>query len=113
MVIVYGVPQCQKTRKTKALLEANGIEYEFVNVKKQPISREQLKKIVDQLGLSRVLNAKGPTYRKLGLKDQNLSEDELFEWLLKEQGMITRPLIQKGEAYWVGFDEQGILNFVK
>ncbi len=113
MVIVYGVPQCQKTRKTKALLEANGIEYEFINVKKQPISREQLKKIVDQLGLASVLNAKGPTYRKLGLKDQNLSEDELFEWLLKEQGMITRPLIQKGEAYWVGFDEQGILNFVK
>ena len=33
MVIVYGVPQSQKTRKTKTLLEENGIEYEFINVK--------------------------------------------------------------------------------
>ncbi len=113
MITVYGVPTCQKIRKTKALLEENGIEYQFVNVKKQPISREELQKVVEQLGLMNVLNYKGPTFRKLGLKGKNLSEEELFEWLLKEQGMINRPLIKKGEKYWVGFDEQGILEFVK
>ena len=113
MITLYGVPQCQKIRKTKALLETNGIDYTFVNVKKHPLTREELKKVVDQLGLQSVLNSKGPTFRKLGLKGQNLSEDELFEWLLKEQGMINRPLIKKGDVYWVGFDEQGVLNFVK
>jgi Spx/MgsR family transcriptional regulator len=113
MVIIYGVPQCQKTRKTKTLLEEHGIEYKFVNVKKQPINREELKKIVDQLGLQNVLNSKGPTFRKLGLKERNLDEEELFKWLLKEQGMINRPLIKNGDRYWVGFDEQGILNFIK
>ncbi len=113
MITLYGVPQCQKIRKTKKLLEDNGIDYVFINVKKQPLTREELQKIVDQLGLQSVLNAKGPTFRKLGLKDRNLSEEELFDWLLKEQGMINRPLIQKGNAFWIGFDEQGILDFVK
>ena len=113
MVTLYGVPTCQKIRKTRALFEENGIDYQFVNVKKQPLSREELKAVVDQLGLEKAVNSKGPTYRKLGLKDKNLSDEELFEVLLQEQGMITRPLIKKGDRYWIGFDEQGILDFVK
>lgn len=113
MIKLYGVPNCQKIRKTKALFEENAIEYEFVNVKKHPLTREELQAVVEQLGLENVLNSKGPTFRKLGLKGKNLSDDELFEWLLKEQGMINRPLIKKDNRYWIGFDEQGILNFVK
>jgi Spx/MgsR family transcriptional regulator len=108
--------ECRPVRKyerQKHCSRKNGIDYRFVNVKKQPISREELQKVVEQLGLMNVLNYKGPTFRKLGLKGKNLSEEELFEWLLKEQGMINRPLIKKGEKYWVGFDEQGILKFVK
>ena len=112
MIILYGVPTCQKIRKTKALLEELNVEYQFVNVKKTPISEEELRNIVNQLGLQNVVNSKGPTYRKLGLKDKNLDDEALFQILLKEQGMITRPLIKKGNKYWIGFDEQGIRNFV-
>jgi len=112
MTVLYGVPNCQKIRKTKALLEQLNIDYQFVNVKKTPISEEQLRTIVKQLGLQNVVNSKGPTYRKLDLKDKNLDDEALFQILLKEQGMITRPLIQKGDQYWVGFDEEGIKKFV-
>ncbi len=112
MVTLYGVPTCQKIRKTKALLEQLNVEYEFVNVKKNPISESELRTIVQQLGLDKVVNSKGPTYRKLGLKDKNLNDEELFQILLKEQGMITRPLIKKGDRYWIGFDEEGIKQFV-
>lgn len=112
MVTLYGVPTCQKIRKTKALLEQLNVEYQFVNVKKTPIPEEQLRTIVKQLGLQKVVNSKGPTYRKLGLKDKNLDDEALFQILLKEQGMITRPLIQKGDRYWIGFDEEGIKQFV-
>ncbi len=112
MIVLYGVPTCQKIRKTKALLEQLNVNYQFVNVKKTPIPEEQLRTIVKQLGLQNVVNSKGPTYRKLGLKDKNLDDEALFQILLKEQGMITRPLIQKGDQYWVGFDEEGIKKFV-
>ncbi len=112
MIVLYGVPTCQKIRKTKALLEELNVEYQFVNVRKTPVSEEQLRQIVKQLGLEKVVNSKGPTYRKLGLKDKNLDDEALFQILLKEQGMITRPLIQKGDQYWIGFDEEGIKQFV-
>ncbi|HGY54914.1 MAG TPA: hypothetical protein ENK44_04375 [Caldithrix abyssi] len=76
---------------------------------------EQLREIAGQLGVWSITNSKGPTFRKLGLKGKDLSDDELLEWLHKEQGMIKRPLIEKDGTYWVGekgFDEEAILNFI-
>ncbi len=115
MVILFGVPTCTQIRNSKALFEENNIEYEFINVKKQPVSEKQLKEAASQVGLNELINSKGPTYRKLGLKDMNLSENEALQWLLKEQGMIKRPLIEKDGKYWgssKGFNREAILGFV-
>ncbi len=95
------------------VLDENKIEYEFINFKKAPVYESFLRDVVAQLGLDVVLNSKGATYRKLGLKQMGLNEDELFHWLVKEQGMIKRPLIEKNGRFWIGFDESGILKFVK
>lgn len=64
-----------------------------------------------QLSIEVVVNSKGTTYRKLGLKQKSLNEDELFEILLSEQGMIKRPLLENKGRFWIGFDELGILGF--
>jgi len=75
----------------------------------------RLREIAGQLGVWAITNSKGPTFRKLGLKNKDLSDAELLEWLYKEQGMIKRPLIEKNGNYWVGvkgFDEEAILSFI-
>ncbi len=113
MIKLYGVPTCTQIRKTKALFDQHGIPFEFINVKKDPVSEEKLDKIIAQAGLDLVLNKKGTTYRKLGLGKMNLNERELIEWLLKEQSMIKRPLIEKEGRFMIGYDEQAILSFVK
>ena len=97
------------------MFEEKQIDYEFVNVKKQPIEKDQLQDIINQLGVENVVNSKGPTYRKLGLKESNPTDKELFDILLKEQGMIKRPLIEKDGKYWgssKGFDADAILEFI-
>ncbi len=113
MIKLYGVPTCKKIRNTKQLLDEHGIEYQFVNVKKTPLSEAQLNNVRQQLGLDRILNRKGPTYRKLGLKDKILDENSLFQYLRREQNMINRPLLEKDGQFWAGYDEKGILEFVK
>ena len=115
MVILYGVPTCKQIRDSKALFEENNIEYEFINVKKQPLSENQLKEAALQIGIDQLVNSRGTTYRKLGLKNMKLNESELLQWLQKEQGMIKRPLIEKNGKYWgssKGFNAETILEFL-
>ena len=112
MVKLYGVPNCKQITNTKILFEENDIEYEFIHVKKTPIPQEQLSKIISQLGQDLVMNRRGMMYRKLGLKDKKLNPQEEFKYLLSEQGMIKRPLIEKNGKYLIGFDETAILNFI-
>lgn len=91
----------------------NNIDYEFINVKKTPVGEDFIRDVVHQLGMDVVLNSKGATYRKLGLKKMDLKEEDLLQWLVKEQGMIKRPLIEYKGRFWIGFDETGILDFLK
>ena len=113
MVYVYGIPNCDKIKKTKSLLDKEKIEYTFVNVRIAPIDKEKLSAVVSQLGLDTVLNRKGMMYRKLGLKDKNYTDDQLFNALLNEQRLIKRPLIENKNKFHSGYDETVILEFVK
>lgn len=113
MIKVYGVPTCDQIKKTKLFLECENISFTFVNIRKEPLEREKLEKIINQLGLNIVLNRRGMLYRKLGLKDKNLSDRQLSEELFKEQGMIKRPLIEHQNGFHIGYDEQAMLRFLK
>ena len=113
LIKVYGVPTCDKIKKTKSLLDNNKISYTFFNVRNEPLDRESLSIAVEQLGLDIVLNRKGLLYKKLGLKNKDLNDQQLFDELFKEQGMIKRPLIEKNGLFHCGFDELAILEFVK
>jgi len=112
LILVYGVPSCDKIKKTKSLLSSNNIDFTFVNVRQNPIARKKLEEMVSQLTLDKVLNRQGMLYRKKGLKEKNLTVDQLFEELLNEQGMIKRPLIEKQGLYLTGYDEKAIMDFV-
>lgn len=112
MIEVYGIKNCDKIRKTKKWLSNNDIEYEFFDLKKEPLKREELEEFVYRVGLDTLLNKRGMTWRKLGLKDQDLSEQELFEKLLEHQTMIKRPVLINGKAILVGYDENAFEIFV-
>jgi len=112
MITVYGIPNCNKIRNTLGLLDRSGISYEFVNVRKTPLSAGKLKEITDRLGIDTLFNTKGTTYRRLNLDYRNMDKDEKFSVLLSEQAMIKRPLIENAGRYHAGFDEQAIMRFV-
>ena len=113
MIKLFGVPSCNKIRDAKVILESNNIEYQFINVKKTPIPEKQLKEIIKQLGMEKVLNKQGLTYKKLGLKQMNLNDTQRLQWLLKEQSMIKRPLLENNGHYLIDWEESTILAFCR
>ncbi len=103
MLKVYGIKNCNKVRDTFKWLDENEIDYEFIDLKKEPISEGKLDEFVHKVGLDVLINRRGTTYRNLGLKDKNLDEDQLFDQLLENQTMIKRPVLELDDAVLVGY----------
>ncbi len=113
MLHLLGIKNCNKIRDTKKWLEDHKVDYAFVDVKKDPLNSDELDELRVKVGLDTLINRKGMKWRQLGLKDQNLSEDELFDVLLENQTMIKRPVLIKDDAVLVGYDEESFEAFVK
>lgn len=112
MIQVYGIKNCNKVRDTFAWLEARNVEYEFVDVKKEPLTRDELQSIADHIGLDVLVNRRGMKWKQLGLKDKELTDQELFDVLLENQTMIKRPVLIKEQAILVGYDEDSFEAFI-
>ncbi|MBD3616051.1 MAG: Spx/MgsR family RNA polymerase-binding regulatory protein [Gracilimonas sp.] len=112
MLHIVGINNCNKIRDTKKWMEEQGVEFEFIDVKKAPLTREELKELEFKVGLDVLINKRGRKWRDLGLAEKDLSEEELFEQLLEHQTMIKRPVLIKDESVLVGYDEESFEAFI-
>jgi Spx/MgsR family transcriptional regulator len=113
MLEVIGIANCNTIKKTKEWLSDQGVSYSFRDVKKEPLSPNELAELVMRAGLDTLVNRRGRTWKMLGLADKELTDNDLFEVLLERQTMIKRPVLRRGEAVMVGFDEDALTNFVE
>lgn len=111
MITLYGIPNCGSVKKAKDWLSDRGLAYEEVNWKKRPITRAEMARFVAEKGMDVVLNRRGMTWRKLGLKDLDLSDEQLLDQLLEHQGLMKRPVIDKDGDLIVGYDEAAYASF--
>lgn len=112
MLHLVGIKNCNKIRDTKAWLEEREIPYTFVDVKKEPLTKDELLELKAKVGIDTLINRRGMMWRKLKLADQDLSEDELLDKLLEHQNMMKRPVLIAGDAVLVGYDEEAMESFI-
>ena len=104
---VYGIKTCGSVRKALKFFDTNNIKYEFVDLKKNPVSCEKIEKWSKKVDINTLFNNKGTKYRTLKLKELNLDDDGKKEWLCKENMLIKRPVIQLDDnSIIVAFDEE-------
>ena len=110
-ITVYGIPNCDTVRKARGWLDGLGIDYAFHDYKKQGIEPSKLAEWSDALGWERVLNRKGPTFRKLGDDARvDLDAAKAVRLMREHTSTIKRPIVEydnaNGSGLLVGFDEQ-------
>ena len=107
-VQVYGIPNCGSVKKARIFLESHVVEYVFVDFKKTPPSRDKIAYWIQKTSLQVLLNTKGTTYKKLGLKEQNLNDEQKIQAMLQNPTLIKRPVIESGDVVIVGYDENAL-----
>jgi Spx/MgsR family transcriptional regulator len=108
MITIYGIPACNTMKKTFEYLQAKGIEYTFHNYKKDGITAPILQGFVDTLGLEKVFNKQGSTYRQLSedTKVTLINPKSAFSFLLEKNSAIKRPIITDGKRMIAGFNSE-------
>jgi arsenate reductase len=98
-IIVYQKPTCSKCRATLALLKDSGQEFDSVNYYDMPLTVEQLRELIEKLGLPirDVLRSDEPMARSLKLAEQQLSDDELLKIMVNNPDLIQRPIVVRGD----------------
>lgn len=105
MIKIYGITSCGSVKKALKFFKDHDLNIEFIDLKKTQIDPIKLNDWIKQSDLTILLNTKGTTYRSLNLKELNLTENDKKEWLLKEQMLFKRPIVEYNNGILVGFDE--------
>lgn len=103
---MYGIPNCNTVKKAQVHLEQSGIEFEFINFKKQPPTQVLLKQWKAAFG-DWPVNKRGPTYRKIKDDFESSSASDKYKILIETTSAIKRPILTKdSEVISFGYDEE-------
>ena len=96
-ITIYGIKSCSTMKKAFNKLDELGINYDFHDYKKQGIDRESVQRWVDALGIDKVLNKRGTTWRKLTDEQKQSADaniDNAIDLLIENTSMIKRPIVE-------------------
>jgi Spx/MgsR family transcriptional regulator len=103
---IYGIKTCGSVRKAIKFFKENNIEFEFIDFKKTTIDKKTIEHWLKKVSIDTLFNNKGTKYRTLKLKDLKLDNEAKKEWLIKENMLIKRPVIEFNESVIVAYDEE-------
>ena len=101
---VYGIKTCDTVRKACKWFEAQGLEVERVDFRKNPPTRDQVEGWVACFGAKAMRNTSGGAYRALPEEKKEWDDSAWVEAFTKDPMLIKRPIVVRdGEAMGVGF----------
>lgn len=108
-------PRCSKSRQTLAILSDNGIDVDIIEYLKDVPSKETLRQIINILGIKpRDLLRKGEAvYKENDLKREDLTDDDLIQFMLDNPILIERPIVYDDERAVIGRPPDNVLKLIK
>lgn len=116
MIKLFGLKNCDTCRKAKKWLEAEGLDYSFIDVRKDGVSIEDLSHWADVLGWEKLLNRRGTTWRTLDEDAKSgVDQAKAVKLMLDAPALMKRPVFVAGDELVLGFkkDQMDILKSLK
>lgn len=75
-----------------------GVDVDAVNYYIDPIPKARLKELIKKMGMSprELLRTSEPLYKELSLSEQELSDSEILDLMIKHPDLLQRPIVEKG-----------------
>jgi arsenate reductase len=105
VIQVFGLERDQATRAAIRFFKERRAPISFVDLRKRPIARGELRRFVERLGAAALLDPGSRAYRAAGLRYLEMDEAGVVERLLADASLLRLPLVRHGNAVSVGRDE--------
>ena len=96
-ITIYGIKSCSTMKKAFTKLNDLDVSYDFHDYKKQGIDKDTVQRWVNELGIDKVLNKRGTTWRKLDDSQKQAADasvDTAIDLLVENTSMIKRPMVE-------------------
>lgn len=97
---VFGLKKCQDTRKAERFFKERSVPYSFVDLTVRGLSKGELDKVRQAVGLENVIDREGKEYARCNLK---YIEHDVEEVLLSNPLLLRTPLVRCGPRATVGY----------
>ena len=113
MITIYHNPRCSKSRQTLALIEEKGVDFTVKEYLKNPPSKEELKQIIDVLGIKPIdLIRKGEVEYKENFKGKILTDENWLDAMIEFPKLIERPIVLYKHKAVIGRPPENVHNIL-
>ena len=111
-IIFYSYSKCSTCLKAAKWLDNEGLEYQLIDIVKEPPLSKYLKLAFDQYSADkkRIFNTRGKAFKSINLDIFGLSRGEIIQLLLSDGKLLKRPFLIFGEKIILGFNEAEYSN---
>ena len=106
MIVFYGLKNCDTCRKAQKWLEAEGIEYQFKDVRADALESATIAHWIAAVGWEILLKRRGTTWRTLSdAEKHDVDGDKALALMSAHPAPIKRPVFEVGDEVLVGFKD--------
>ena len=106
---VYYLKTCDTSRRIIKQMGHLLDGFVFQEIKENPVTVPQLEEMKALAGSYEALfSRRAKKYKEMGLKDQNLTEEDYKYYLLQEYTFLKRPVVVIGDTIFVGNSKKNV-----
>lgn len=107
-VTFYWLPNCTTCQKAMRRLERHRVSVtRFRDIKEEPLTREEVEKLVKMLGgADELFSKRAIKYREMKLNERELSEEEMLDLMSAEYTFLKRPILVVNDKASAGYFEK-------
>lgn len=102
--------QCVETR---AFIEEAGVLLDFRDLDKNPMSKDEIGKLLGHLNMSHFVNPMSESYTKLGFDKGLPDREKVLEAMAEDNTLLKRPIIVTIRLLTIGNDRQKISSMLQ
>ncbi|HEX8696841.1 MAG TPA: ArsC/Spx/MgsR family protein [Longimicrobium sp.] len=113
-VDVYWLPYCTTCQKALQYLRDRQVTVRTLrDLKAQPLEEAEVRDLARKVGgAEKLFSKRAMKFRKMGLHEKELSEDDLVRLMAEEYTFVTRPVIVRGDHATAGFSAKRVDELV-